>query len=232
MTTAEAVPAVELEEDDLLVAPELRDVILRIPLPSPVTDEQLERINQDNAGWKIELGSDCLLEVRMTAGGDSADISGELVRQVGNWRAGRGGGRVRDPDGTYKLQHPAIGEKTWAPDCSWLSPELVASLRPEDRPKRGFWRVCPTFVIEVRSPSDSLAAQQRRMEDWLAFGVELGWLVDPLRGTVWLYRPGQEPELLERPAALSGESVLEDLAVDMAEVWAIVDDVAEELRDT
>ncbi len=224
MTTAEARTKVETTADSLLVAPELRDVCLRIQMPAAPTDEELERLNQVNAGWKIELGPNAELEVRMIAGGDSSDVSIELGRQVANWRVAGGGGRARDPDGTYKLSHPDLGERTWAPDCSWISPELIASLQAEDRPRRGFWRVCPTFVIEVRSPSDSQSAQRQRMEHWLTFGVELGWLVDPLDQTVWIYRPNQDPERLERPATLSGESTLEGLTVDMTEVWAIVDE--------
>ena len=224
MTTTQARLTTETAIDSLLVAPELRDVCLRIQLPAPPTDEELERLNQRNEGWKIELGANAELEVRMIAGGDSSDISGELGRQVANWRVAGGGGRVRDPDGTYKVSHPDLGERTWAPDCSWLSPELIASLSPGDRPKRGFWRVCPTFVIEVRSPSDSLSAQRQRMERWLIFGAELGWLVDPIGQTVWIYRAGREAEMLERPATLSGESVLNGLEVDLIGVWAFVDE--------
>ncbi len=228
MTTAEAIATDPDGAEEQQPPWELRDICLRIPMPVALSDEQLERINQQNPGWKIELGPNSELEVRVIAGGDSADISIELGRQVANWRVAGGGGRVRDPDGTYKVSHPDLGERTWAPDCSWLSPELIASLTPEERPKRGFWRVCPTFVIEVRYPSDSLAAQQQRMENWLTFGVELGWLVDPIRQTVWIYRPGQEPQMLDRPATLSGESVLEGLVVDMTEVWAFVDEHGED----
>ena len=58
----------------------------------------------------------------------------------------------------------------------------------------------------------------------MQLGVQLGWLVDPLEQTVWIYRPNQEPEQLERPATLYGEDVLEGLEVDMAEVWAFADE--------
>ena len=224
MTTAEAIATDPNGAEEQLAPWELRDVCLRISMPVVLSDEQLERINQQNPGWKIELGPNSELEVRTIAGGNSSDISGELGRQVANWRVAGGGGRVRDPDGTYKVSHPNLGERTLAPDCSWLSPELIASLTAKERPKRGFWRVCPTFVIEVRSPSDSLSAQQQRMERWITFGAELGWLVDPIAQTVWLYRPGQEPEMLERPVTLSGESVLNGLEVDLADVWAFVDE--------
>jgi Uma2 family endonuclease len=224
MTSAPARPAEEISDESVLVAPQLRDVCLRIPLPSSPTDEQLERLNQLNEGWKIELGSNTELEVRMIAGGDSSDVSIELSRQVANWRVAGGGGRVRDPDGAYKVYHPDLGNKTRAPDVSWISPALLQATPNTDRPKRGFWTLCPTFVIEVRSPSDSLRAQRQRMHEWLLFGAELGWLVDPLDQTVWIYRPNHDPESLVRPATLSGEDVLEGLEVDMAEVWSLVDE--------
>ncbi len=224
MTTADAVPVAEAAVADPLVAPELRDVCLRIQVRTAPSDEELERINQLNPGWKIELGPNAELEVRMIAGGDSSDISADLVAQVGSWRRTGGGGRVRDPDGTYKLSHPDLGERTRAPDVSWISPALLEATPQADRPRRGFWRLCPTFVIEVRSPSDSLAAQQQRMEDWLTFGAQLGWLVDPIEETVWIYRPDAEVERLPRPATLSGEAVLEGLVVEMSEVWAFVDE--------
>jgi Uma2 family endonuclease len=61
------------------------------------------------------------------------------------------------------------------------------------------------------------------MVEWLHFGVELGWLVDPIAETVSLYRPDQDPEVLTRPSTLSGEPALKGLVVDLTEVWTIVD---------
>ena len=54
----------------------------------------------------------------------------------------------------------------------------------------------------------------------MANGVRLGWLLDAFEETVWVYREGQpEPERLERPMTLSGESVMEGLSVDLSRVW-------------
>ena len=192
-------------------------------LPLPVTDEELIRLNDCNPGWKVERGMNGELEARMIAGGASSRIAAELVRQLGNRCVGGGGGIFQDSDGTFNLSAAGI-ERTWAPDVSWISPERTAAMPRAQRPKTGFWNLCPDFMVEVRSPSDDLAQQQARMERWLIFGAQLGWLVDPLAQAVWIYRPNQEPEQLERPAALSGESVLEGLEVGMSEVWAFVDE--------
>ncbi len=230
MTTAPAWPSTESVVDSLLVAPQLRDVCLRIPLRTAPDDDELARINRDNPGWKVELGSDCELEVRMIAGGDSSDIAAELVVEIGLWRRSGGGGRIRESDGTYHVYHPTIGRRTRAPDVSWVSPVLLEATPRANRPRTGFWSLCPTFVIEVRSPSDSLPDQQQRMQEWLLFGAELGWLVDPFEQTVWIYRPDQEAESIERPAVLSGETVLVGLTVEMNEIWSLIDEGNDESK--
>lgn len=197
---------------------------LHLPLPTPVTDEQLIKINDRNPGWKIERGANGELEARMVAGGSSSDIAAHISAFVVFWRLGGGGGRARESDGTYNLRDADDETRTWAPDVSWVSPEQLAETAPKDRPHRGFWNLCPAFVVEVRSPNDARNQQQRRMAQWLRFGVKLGWLVDPIEETVSIYRPDAEPEMLPRPSELSGESVLNGLVVDLTEVWTFVDE--------
>ena len=89
-------------------------------------------------------------------------------------------------------------------------------MEPDDE---GIPRFCPDFVIELRSPSDRLPDQQRKMRFWMAQGVQLGWLIDPFADTAHIYRPDREPELLQRPNSLSGEDVLPGLVVDLSRVW-------------
>ena len=63
----------------------------------------------------------------------------------------------------------------------------------------------PDFVIEVRSPDDRLRALRGKMEDYIANGVQLAWLIDPVERTVAIYRPGQPPQVLNNPASVAGE---------------------------
>ena len=46
------------------------------------------------------------------------------------------------------------------------------------------------------------------MEEYIAAGARLGWLIDPRNRQVAIYRPGQEPEILDDPETLSGEEVM------------------------
>ena len=104
-----------------------------------------------------------------------------------------------------------------APDASWITQHQWDALSADER--RVFMRTRPVFVVEVRSPGQTLASQQRRMDDWIAFGVQLGWLVDLQGSRLWVYRPGREPEALHRPATISGDPELPGLVVDLANIW-------------
>ena len=92
------------------------------------------------------------------------------------------------------------------PDALWLSPEQVAELPPVSA--GGAITVCPAFVAEILSATDSLASLQRKMERYGANGARLGWLIDPYQRQVHIYRPDAAPEVIENPETVSGEPVL------------------------
>ena len=78
---------------------------------------------------------------------------------------------------------------------------------------------CPTFVVEVRSPGQTLTDQQEKMERWIGYGAMLGWLVDQNSASVWVYRPEQAPVQLERPDSVSGDPELPGLRIDFTSIW-------------
>lgn len=53
------------------------------------------------------------------------------------------------------------------------------------------------------------------MQEYRDNGVRLGWLIDPQTRRVEIYRTGQEVEVLESPASLSGEDVLPGFVLDL-----------------
>ena len=67
------------------------------------------------------------------------------------------------------------------PDASWLSSERWEALSVEEQD--GFPPLCPDFVIELRSKSDSVAKLQAKMEEYVANGALLGFLIDPIQGS-------------------------------------------------
>ena len=105
-----------------------------------------------------------------------------------------------------------------SPDSSWISIERWTSLSTDDR--SGFARICPDFVVELRSPSDSLTTLQSKMQEYMANGSKLGWLIDPSTKTVMIYRLGQEsPESLINPPQLSGETILPGFILNLSVIF-------------
>ena len=99
------------------------------------------------------------------------------------------------------------------PDALWLSPEQVAAMPPVSA--GGAITVCPDFVAEIVSETDTLPPLQRKMEQYLANGARLGWLIDPYRRRVYIYRPGVPVEVLEDPETVSGGEVLPGFVFDV-----------------
>ena len=189
-------------------------VTLRIPHETPLTDELLEQISRLNKPWQFERTADGDLVIMAPSSIDSDEICAELGRQLSNWIRSGIGGVVTGSSGGY-----VRGDgHTAAPDAAWTSPRRRASMT-EDQRRQTFQPICPDFVIEVRSGSDSLASQQRKMAAWIAGGTELGWLVDPVAETVHIYRGGGSVELVERPDELSAEPTCPGLTISFEYVW-------------
>ena len=57
------------------------------------------------------------------------------------------------------------------------------------------------------------------MREYIDCGIKLGWLINPDRKQVEIYRTGQNKEVLDNPQTLSGEDILLNLTVDLAEIF-------------
>jgi len=57
------------------------------------------------------------------------------------------------------------------------------------------------------------------MEEYIANGAQLGWLIDPYNRTVYVYRPGESIRTLESPATISGEPILKGFRFNVSEIW-------------
>jgi Uma2 family endonuclease len=93
----------------------------------------------------------------------------------------------------------------------------VKSLSEEEKAR--FAPLCPDFVIELRSPSDKLSDLHTKMEQWIANGVEVGWLIDPKEKSVTIYRPGDQPEHLAHPTFVQGTDPIVGFELVMSRVW-------------
>ena len=191
---------------------------LSIELPSKlvlqVTQEQFEVLAAANRDIKLERTSEGELIVNPPTGGESGRRNLSISTQLGNWfEAQEELGEAFDSSTGFRLPNGADR----SPDASWIRRERWESLTPQQR--KSFVPLCPDFVVELRSESDSLPKLQAKMREYIDNGAKLGWLIDPKNRRVEIYRPGREIELLENPQNLSGEDILPEFVLNLRRVW-------------
>ena len=177
-----------------------------------VAHDDFERLCAANRDLRLELEADGTLIVMTPASTDGGGRELTLGAQLWNWSKANGQGKAFGPSAGYTLPDGSVK----APDASWIRRERLDALPREERDR--FARIVPDFAAEVRSPSDGLNEVRAKMAAYIAHGVRLGWLIDPIRRTVEVYRPGREPETLTAPKSLSGEDVLPGFTLDLADI--------------
>ena len=178
-----------------------------------LTVKQFEQLCRDNRDLRLELTSEGELIVMPPAGSASGLRNSVLNHQLSNWVQIDGTGIAFDSSTGFTLPNGAVR----SPDASWLQLSRWAALTEDE--KEGFAPLCPDFAVELRSPSDSLTQLQNKMQEYMANGATLAWLIDPIKRRVWVYRPDSEPEVLEDPETVSGEPVLSGFVLNPRELW-------------
>lgn len=206
-------PKVEAEDVGAqLAAPGVAPLRLRLPPEWVLTNVKLLELCSLNDTVPFEVDETGALIVGLPSGHTSEWIAMTFVAALHNWMDADSGGLVFGSGGLFELPD---GNRR-VPDAAWVSRERLTGIDLFDGE---VWSVSPDFVVEVRSLFDDLDYLQRKMELWLRNDVRLGWLVDPFERRLWIYRPGAEAILLERPLELSDDEVLPGFAVDLRRIW-------------
>jgi len=178
-----------------------------------LSNEQFYQLCQDNRDLRFERSYQGDLIIMSPTGGETSNRNIEISYQLQGWSRQNKLGIAFDSSGGFKL--PNNADKS--PDAAWIPLEKWNNLSTEER--QGFIPLCPDFVIELRSKSDSLKSLQTKMQEYLENGTQLGWLINRHDRQVEIYRQGQAVEILENPSQLSGESVLQGFILDLKPVW-------------
>ena len=197
---------------------------LDISVPEPVVvhfeparlrmnDEEFFMFCQLNPELRIERTSGGDIIVMAPTGGKTGRRNARLIAALVNWAEKDGSGQFFDSSTEFILPNGA-GR---APDLSWIRNErwLVLTEKQQEQ----FPPLCPDFVVELRSKTDSLKSLTEKMEEYTANGAQLGWLIDPLERKVHIFRPGADPEVLENPQQISGEPFLKEFVLDVQVLW-------------
>src|SRR4028118_1050986 len=180
-----------------------------LELTIDLTDEQFFELCQKNRDYRFERTSDGELIIMPPTGSETGNRNGRLTQRLFNWTDTNELGIAFDSSSGFKLSN----EAERSPDASWVKIERWNALTPEQQGK--FAPICPDFVVELRSPTDSLKTTQEKMQEYIDNGARLGWLIDQKSERVEIYRQGQDVEILQSPASLSGEDVLPGFVLDL-----------------
>jgi Uma2 family endonuclease len=190
-------------------------VPLRLEMGSALrlSDAELLELCRRNPELRIERTAEGDLIVMSPVGGESARRNARLVAALVNWADEDSTGVVYDSSGGFILPNGAMR----SPDAAWVPKSRLSGLSEEQR--EGFLPLCPDFVIELRSPSDTLGDLRAKMEAYVAGGAGLGWLIDPAERRVYVYRAGAEVEVLEDHRRLSASPELPGFVLDLELIW-------------
>lgn len=177
------------------------------------TDDEFWEFCRQNDKMRIEMTKEGDVIIMPPTGADTGERNSEINFQLKLWAKKDKSGKTYDSSTGFKLPNGA----TVSPDASWVSNKRLEKFTAKQREK--FLPLCPDFVLELRSASDSLKGAQKKMAEYIENGARLGWLIDPKKKQVHVYRTNGEIEILENPQTVSGETVLENFELDLTEIW-------------
>ena len=181
-----------------------------------LSDEQFFQLCANNKDYRFERNAKGDLIIMPPTGGETGNKNARLTAQLVTWTDEDETGIAFDSSTCFKLPNGADR----SPDASWITLERWNTLTTEQKQK--FPPICPDFVIELRSKTDSIKDLREKMLEYIANGTRLGWLIDPLTKKVEIYRTGQEVEILDCPMTLSGEYVLPNFTLDLSKIWSSI----------
>ena len=196
-----------------LVKSETVPMTFHLPSLAHMTLEEFYELCQANPELHIERTATGEVIVMPPTFSDTGNRNGRVNQQLFNWSDQDGTGEAFDSNTGFTLPNGA----TRAPDAAWIKRDRWNTLTDEQ--KASFAPICPDFVVELRSASDTLTSLQEKMQEYIDNGTSLGFLIDRKNRTVHIYRPNRSPEILQDPETVSGDPELPGFVLKLAKIW-------------
>ena len=180
-----------------------------------VTPKHFERLCAKYTDLRLELTSTGELIAMPGTGSQTGRRNSNLNYQLTAWTEKDETGVCFDSSAMFALPNNARR----SPDASWVRREKWDRL--SEKQKEGFAPLCPDFVVELRSPSDRLPVLLNKMSEYMANGASLGWLIDPFKRQVYVYRPDDEVVILDNPETVSGDPLLPGFKLNLTKLWSL-----------
>ena len=176
-----------------------------------MSEDEFFAFCQANSQLKFERRADGTITYMALTGGDTGRRNTKLVSRLDRWAEDSGLGVVFDSSTGFRLPSGAVR----SPDAAWVPTATWEALTAEQR--RKFPPLCPAFVVELLSPSDDEDDMALKMQEYLANGCRLAWLINPKTETARIFRADHSVSVAKSFAeTLSGEDVLPGFAFPLA----------------
>jgi Uma2 family endonuclease len=163
-------------------------------------------------GDNYELVDGNLLQRKMSA--RSSYVAGEIFAFLRDYNRANHRGWVF-PEGTSYQCFPNAPAKIRRPDTSFIP---FGRFPGEELPD-GHIRIVPTLAVEVTSPNDLVYEVDEKVEEFLAAGSRLVWVIKPANRTVEIHRPDGPGVILRAENELTGDDVLRGFRCRVADLF-------------
>jgi Uma2 family endonuclease len=190
----------------------------RVPISGPwysgymLSEQAFEELCQAYPEWIMEQEPNGKIALMSPLHYDSGFYEIEVGAELRNYVRQHKLGKVFSSSTGFRLPDGSLR----SPDAAFVSNEKIKELPPDQR--KQFARIVPDFVIEVRSDTDHLPTlQQKMISSWLANGVALAWLIDPLEQKTYLYFQDGNVKVIDGfDQHLNGGPVLPGFSLDLS----------------
>ncbi len=179
----------------------------------PMTDEEFAEFCAEHPDLFFEMTAEGELIVMPATYSDTGTSNADITGQLRVWAKRDGRGLVSDSSTGFVLPNGARR----SPDACWTLRSRVANLDPASR--KGFWHLSPDFVIALKSATDRPRLVREKMQEWIANGTQLAWLIDAGRKSVTIYRADGLVETRTDIDSIAGEGPVSDFVLDLTGVW-------------
>lgn len=179
-------------------------------LSDDMLDEEFFHFCTENSDLRIERDSNRQIYIMAPTGIEIGGFNSDINTELNLWNRKNKTGKVFDSSKGFTLSDHAV----FSPDAAWISNEKIKELTKEQ--KKVFAPVCPNFIIELKSPSDTVQQLQNKMQKWIQNGCELAWLIIPEKEETHIYRADGNIEIVKGfNKKISDENVLTGFELDL-----------------
>jgi Uma2 family endonuclease len=187
-------------------------IAIRMP-NGGMTDEQFYQFCTLNPDLRIERTADKIIEIMPPTNSETGERNFTLSGELYVWNKKNKLGKGFDSSTGFKLPNGA--ERS--PDVAWIADERWKAV-PANQ-KQQFAPICPDFVAEIRSNDQSINYLKDKMEEYIASGCRLAWLIDPKNRKTWVYAENGDIQTIPFDTPLNGGEVMPGFEVRLADIF-------------